>query len=252
MRILLLNPNTSEGITDRLFAAAREAASPGTEIVPVTASFGVPYIATRTEAVIGAQAALELMAEHHGRIDGAIIAAFGDPGLGACRELYDVPVVGLAEAGMLTACMLGRSFAIVTFAQALGAWYQECVQWHRLEARCAGIRMLDQPFESIEGVQEEKTELLVRLAARSVEKDGADVVVLAGAPLAGLAAKVRDRIPVPVVDCAAAAIRQAEVLVGMRTRKAIAGTYRRPAAKPTRGLMPLLAARIEQREASQL
>ena len=56
-------------------------------------------------------------------------------------------------------------------------------------------------------VQEEKEELLVDLAKQAVFEDEADVVVLAGAPLSGLAAKVRDRIPVPVVDCAEAGLR---------------------------------------------
>ena len=247
MKILLINPNTSQSLTDRLTAVATAAAAPDCEIIPVTAPTGVPYIATRTEAVIGAQAALELMAQRHTEVDGAIIAAFGDPGLGACRELFDIPVVGLAEAGMLTACMLGKMFGIVTFAHALGPWYRECVEWHQLQSRCAGIRMLDQPFEAIENVQEEKEDLLVELARCSIIEDDADVIILAGAPLAGLAHRVRDRIPVPIVDCAAAAIRQIELLVSLNVKKATAGTFRRPDAKSTIGLDSALAARIERR-----
>jgi Asp/Glu/hydantoin racemase len=122
MRILLLNPNTSQSVTDRITAAARAVAGPGTELIPVTAPRGVPYIATRAEATIGGAVALELLAELQGRYDVAVIAAFGDPGLGGARELFPVPVIGLAEAGMLTACMLGRSFAIVTFSQSLEPW----------------------------------------------------------------------------------------------------------------------------------
>ncbi len=109
MRILLLNPNTSPGITALLDAAARPALAAGTELVSMTASRGVPYIASRAEAAIGGVVVLELLAEHHAGFDAAIIAAFADPGLGAARELLPIPVVGLAEAGMLTACMLGRA-----------------------------------------------------------------------------------------------------------------------------------------------
>jgi Asp/Glu/hydantoin racemase len=247
MRILVLNPNTSEGITARLMAAATEAAAPGTELVPLTASRGVPYIATRAEAQIGGAIALEMLAEHHDQFDAAIIAAFGDPGLMGARELFDLPVVGMAEAAMLSACMLGRRFAIVTFAQALGPWYEECVDMHGLRSRLAGIRMLDGSFASVSDVQEEKEAVLVELANRAVVEDEADVVILAGAPLAGLAARVRDRIPVPVVDQMAAAVKQAEALVALQPRKATAGTFRRPAAKPTLGLPAALAARIEHR-----
>jgi Asp/Glu/hydantoin racemase len=92
--------------------------------------------------------------------------------------------------------------------------------------------------------------MLVSLANRAVEQDDADVVILSGAPLAGLAAKVRDRIPVPVVDPTAAAVRQAETLVTLKPRKATAGTFRRPDPKPTIGLAKALAAVIEHRRSS--
>ena len=248
MRILLLNPNTTQAVTGLLLAAGQPAAAAGTELIPLTAARGVPYIATRAEAQIGGAVALEMLAEHHRRADGAIIAAFGDPGLMGARELFDFPVVGMAEAAMLTACMLGRRFAIVTFATALGPWYQECVELHGLTGRLAGIRMLDGAFRSISDVQAEMEALLVDLANRAVTEDGADVVILGGAPLAGLAEKVADRIPVPVVDQIAAAVKQIEALVTLKPRKATAGTFRRPGAKDTTGLPQALAARIEHRD----
>jgi Asp/Glu/hydantoin racemase len=248
MRILVLNPNTSADVTARLSAAAEQAAAAGTVIETATAKRGVPYIATRAEAQIGGAVALEMLAERHGDCDAAIIAAFGDPGLFGARELFDIPVVGMAEASMLTACMLGRRFAIVTFARALGPWYQECVEMHGMMGRCAGIRMLDDPFQSIGDVQDEKEPRLVELAGRAAQELEADVIILAGAPLAGLAAKVRDRLPVPVVDQMAAAVKQAEALVALGCRKATVGTFRRPAAKATLGLPEALAARIERRD----
>jgi allantoin racemase len=244
MRILLLNPNTSEAITQRLAEAGRAAAAPGTELIPLTAPRGVPYIATRAEAQIGGAVALEMLAAHHRSADAAIIAAFGDPGLHGARELFDIPVVGMAEAAMLTACMLGRRFAIVTFARALAPWYEECVEMHGLSGRCAGIRMLDSAIHSVPDVQEEKQDLLIELANRAVNENGADVVILGGAPLAGLAGKVADRIPVPLVDQAAAAVKQTEGLVSLQPRKATKGTFRRPDPKPTHGLAPQLGARI--------
>jgi allantoin racemase len=247
VKILLLNPNTSAGVTDLLHAAAVTVVSSGSELVTATAPRGVPYIATRTEAQIGGAIALEMLATAAADIDAAVIAAFGDPGLFGARELFDFPVVGLAEAAMLTACMLGRKFSIVTFAAALGPWYQECVNMHGLDCRCAGIRALEESFRSISDVQAEKEDMLVALANTAVAQDGADVVILSGAPLAGLAAKVRDRIPVPVVDPIAAAVKQAETLVALKPRKATAGTFRRPDPKPTTGLAEPLAAIIEHR-----
>lgn len=243
-RILLLNPNTSADMTERMLGVGRTVASPATDLVPLTAPRGVPYIASRAEAQIGGAVALEMLAEHHAGADAAIIAAFGDPGLFGARELFALPVVGMAEAAMLAACMLGQRFAIVSFATALGPWYAECVAAHGLRERCAGIRLLDSPFRDVGAVREEKEDLLVDLALAAVREDAADAVILAGAPLAGLAPRVAGRIPVPVVDPIAAAVKLAEALVALRPRKAEAGTFRRPPPKPTRGLPEALARRI--------
>ena len=247
MKLLLLNPNTTAAVTGLLSNAAGAVANADTQIAAVTASRGVPYIATRAEAQIGGAIVLEMLAEQQAGFDAAIIAAFGDPGLLGARELFALPVVGMAEAAMLTACMLGRKFAIVTFAGALGPWYQECVDLHGMGARCAGIRMLEGAFRSISNVQEEKSDLLVSLAHEAIERDGADVVILAGAPLAGLAAKVADRIPVPLVDPIQASVKMAEALVALGPRKATAGSFRRPDAKPTVGLRSALGNWIAHR-----
>lgn len=243
MRLLLLNPNTSRDVTALMAATGAAVAAPGTEILTATAPRGVPYIATRAEAQIGGALVLEMLAEAP-RIDAAIIAAFGDPGLLGARELFDYPVVGLAEAAMLSACMLGRRFGLVTFARALVPWYEETVVAHGLGQRCAGVRALEGRFSTLSGVQEEKEAQLIDLARAMVEEDGADVLIFAGAPLSGLAARVRERLPVPVVDQVVAAVKLAEALVAQRPLKASAGTFRRPDPKPSTGLAPALAARI--------
>jgi len=240
MKILLANPNTSVGITARIAAVARAAASPGTEVVAVTGATGVPYIATRAEAAVAGRTTLELMAEHAPGCDAAVVAAFGDPGVGGARELLDIPVIGLAEAAMLTACMLGRRFAIVTFAVALGPWYRECVEYNGLAGRLAAIRCLEAPFADIGAVQAEKAALLVEMCRRAVAEDAADVVILGGAPLAGLAAEVAHLVPVPLVDGVAAAVGQAELLARLGVRKATAGTFRKPAAKTVVGVSEAL------------
>ncbi|MDP2378571.1 aspartate/glutamate racemase family protein [Reyranella sp.] len=249
MKILVANPNTSPGVTDRLVAAGELVASPGTDLLAMTAPRGVPYIATRAEAAIGSAVMLEMLAERRGTFDAAIVAAFGDPGLGGARELFDFPVVGMAEAAMLVACTLGRRFAIVSFAKALEPWFAEIVEWHGLSGRCAAIRTLDEAFQSIDDVQTEKEQVLIDLALGTVRNDGADVVILAGAPLAGLANKIRERVPVPLVDGIQAAVTMAEGLVRLNPRKATAGTYRRPAPKVSTGLSQALANVIGHKDA---
>ncbi|RYE61287.1 MAG: Asp/Glu/hydantoin racemase, partial [Oxalobacteraceae bacterium] len=77
MRILLINPNTSQSVSNLICAEARRAASPTTHTEVMTAPFGVAYIETRFEALIGAYAAANLAAEHEANFDALVIAAFG-------------------------------------------------------------------------------------------------------------------------------------------------------------------------------
>jgi allantoin racemase len=247
MRILVLNPNTTEAVTQLMIDAGKPVAAAGTELVPMTAPRGVPYIATRAEAQIGGATVLEMIAQAH-QVDAVIIAAFGDPGLLGARELFEIPVIGISEAAMLTACMLGQRFALVALSTVFRPWYRDCVEMHGLTARCAGIYGLDKSFASVADVQDENLEALIALAERAIADQGADSLILAGAPLAGLAGRIRDRIPLPIIDPIAAAVKQAEAMVALAPRKAVIGSFKRPAAKPSLGLSAPLAAYLDHRE----
>ncbi len=242
MRLLLINPNTSDSVSALIAGEARRAASPDTEVSVLTAPFGVAYIETRFEALIGAYAAATLAAEHHARHDAVVVAAFGDPGLAGLREALPVPVLGLTESALMSACMLGQRFSIVAISRRIGAWYRETVAASGLEGRLASIRHLDQPLADIGRVQDEHAERLLALCEGAVRDDGADVIILAGAPLAGLARSVRGRLPVPVVDGVSSAVRHAETLVALAPQKARAGSYAAPPVKPNRGLPPAIEA----------
>jgi Asp/Glu/hydantoin racemase len=109
-----------------------------------------------------------------------------------------------------------------------------------LQGRLASIRGLDEPLADIGNVQGNQGERLVKLAERCVDEDGADVIVLAGAPLAGLARNLRGRLPVPVVDGVSSAVRHAESLVALQPGHALRGSFAPPPIKPNRGLSPAL------------
>lgn len=247
MRLLLINPNTSVDMTDRMVATAGAVLAPDVDLVAITATRGMPYIASRAEALVAGTLTLELIAEHQAQADAVIIAAFGDPGLVAARELFDLPITGMAEAAMLTACMLGQRFSIVTFSRTLTPWYEDAVALSGLQARCASIRVPDVAFHSVATVQDELEGALVELAERVVREDQADVVILGGAPLTGLASRIGARVSVPLVDPLSAAVAQAELLARLKPRPARAGRFARPGPKPALGLTPALGAWIEHR-----
>src|SRR5206468_11017803 len=72
--------------------------------------------------------------------DGVVIACFGDPGLFAARGMSRVPVVGIAEASMLTACTGAHRFSVVTVLPRVKPWIEDTVRLHGLEGRCASVR----------------------------------------------------------------------------------------------------------------
>ncbi|MDQ7094377.1 aspartate/glutamate racemase family protein [Desulfosporosinus sp. PR] len=247
MRVLVINPNISESVTELIAQEARRAASPGTDLIFATAPFGVAYIETRMEALIGGYASACVAAEHQGEYDGVVIAAFGDPGLLGIKELLNVPVVGMTEAALASACLLGQRFSIIAISSRIKAWYQECVERSHLSTRLASIRSLNDPLRDIGTVQEDHAERLKELAKEAVEQDGADVIILAGAPLAGLARSLQGQLPVPVVDGVSSAVRHCESLIELNPGIAVSGSFARPPVKPNKGLPTALAALLAQR-----
>lgn len=241
MRLLLVNPNISDSVSELIRAEAQRSASPGTQIEVLTAPFGVAYIETRFEALVGAYAAAQLAAEHCVDFDAVVVAAFGDPGLAGLRELLPVPVTGMTEAALATAHLLGRRISIIAISQRIQAWYREVVESHGFGSRLASIRALDRPISAIGGVQQEHAQALQALAERAVAEDGADVLILAGAPLAGLARSLHGRLPVPVVDGVSSAVRHAETLAALKPGRPRQGSFALPPAKPHRGLPDAVA-----------
>lgn len=242
MHLLLINPNISASVSALIEAEARRSVSPGNTVEVLTAPFGVAYIETRFEALIGAYAAAQLAAEHHARADAVIVAAFGDPGLAGLREALPCPVTGLSEAALASACLMGHRFSIVAISSRIRAWYRETVEHNGLAGRLASIRGLDEALADIGTVQGDHRAQLLAVANRCVDEDGADVIVLAGAPLAGLARSLVDELPVPAVDGVSSAVRHAETLIALRPSPPRKGSFARPPVKANQGLPPAIAA----------
>jgi len=251
MRILIVNPNISTSVSALIQAEAERAAQTSTQLTVKTAAFGVAYIETRAEAAIGAYATINELAQHYQGHDAAIVAAFGDPGLGAAREILPIPVVGLTESALMSAAQLGGRIGIVAISKRIKTWYEETVNQYGMASRLCSIRCLDENFADIATVQQDQQERLVELCKQAVEQDGADVLIIAGAPLAGLARNVVDQISVPIVDGVSCAVKQAELLVDLNARKASMGSYAVPPNKQCQGLSPALSALVGREPLAQ-
>ena len=232
MRILLLNANTTQAITDRCAMSARAVAMPGTEIIPVTASRGPKLIGTRAENALAAAAIVELLAEHAPSCDAAVIAVSFDTALDAAREAAPFPVVGMTEAALHAAAMLGGPIGFIGPVRRVLNVYRDVVARTGLNGRIAGYRPLDmRPQDFADPAN--MVAATAKLANELVEQDHAESIVVAGAALAGLIDRVQSAVPVPVVDGVAAGVVMAEALVRLGRPKAVAGSH---AALPKRDI----------------
>jgi len=236
MRILLLNPNTSADLTDRLADQARGFAEADTDFIARTAAFGARHIGSRATFAVAGHAVVDLAARWFAAAappaDAAILACFGDPGLEALREICPFPVIGLADAAIEAACARHHRFAIVTGGAAWVPMLMEQIGRLGVHERLASIRTLPATGVTIGNEPERFLEPLAEAARACVEVDGADVVILGGAGLVGFPARLASRLPFPLIDCLEVAIQRAA-----RAQISLAPDY---AVVETAGLSPAL------------
>ena len=242
MRILLVNANTSDIVTQKVAVRARASAAPGTEIVAVTGRFGGRVIGTRAEHAIGEHSTLLLVAEHASSCDAVVIAVSYDTGLRAARELLTVPVVGMTEAGLLTACMLGGRIGIITFGARVRPMYEELVASYGLSTRVAAWRTLESTAAYQAGTHDALDRELVFAANDLVAHHGAETVLFTGAVMAGVPARLQAEVPVPLIDGIDCAVRQAELLHRLGAPKPRVGSYASPAARELVNVDPAITA----------
>ncbi|MER1940911.1 aspartate/glutamate racemase family protein [Castellaniella sp. FW104-16D08] len=241
MKILLLNPNISNSVTQLIQHEAQRAALPDTEITAETVDMGVAYIETPAESVVAAYASFVHLAQCHTAYDGVVIAAYGDPGVAQAKELFPIPVVGLTESALASAFLLGGRFGIVGISKRIGYWYQQTLEALGMSHRFIGYQGLGRAFSDVGAVQDEARAALLRMCLQQVDA-GADTIILAGAPLAGLARQIESQVPVPLVDGVGSAVRMVETLVRSNYQPRRAGPLAPPPAKPNQQMNPALAA----------
>jgi allantoin racemase len=209
MRILLINPNTTTSITERMASYAGEVVGGAATFIPVTGRFGARYISSRAAAAIAGHAALDALAEHVPGCDTVYLACFGDPGLAACKELSPVPVIGMAEAACIEAAHDSRRFAIVTGGVLWKPMLEEFVATLGLSQQLAAVRTVAPTGGDIARDPDAALALLADACTACVKDDGADIVILGGAALAGLAERIQPDVPVPLLCSVAAGAKAA-------------------------------------------
>jgi allantoin racemase len=230
MRILLVNPNTTTAVTETMAVAARLAASPGTEIKPVTARFGARIIGTRVERAVSAVATIDQLAREAEGCDAAIIGASVDSGIEAAREMLDIPVVAITEAALHVACLTGGRIGAITMSANSVAMLREMAASYGLATRLGPVHALPlTPLELLGDIDAGVAQICAAAAAMQ-EHEPVDVLVLIGAVMAGVRQHVQLRMDIPVVEGVSAAVVLAEALTRLQLSPARSGSYATPAA----------------------
>jgi allantoin racemase len=230
MRLLVINPNTTAGMTGKIGAAARAAASPGTEIIAVNPAGGPASIEGYFDEAFAVPGVIEEM-RRAGAMDATIIACFDDTGLDAARSYSTAPVIGIGEAAFHLASLIAGKFSVVTtLARSVPAIEHNLVRYG-LMSRCARVRASDVAVLDLEIPNSPARGRISREIDRAIEEDHAEAIVLGCAGMADLAAELSREHGLPVVDGVAAATRLAESLVGLGLRTSKRGGYAPPLPK---------------------
>ena len=238
MRILLVNPNTTVSMTEKMVAAGSAVVGAGTTLTNATAAFGPESIEGYYDEVFCVPALLEAIRADGDSGPGAgtgadavVIGCFDDTGVDAARCIVDVPVIGLCQAAMQFASVLAASFSVVTTLGRSIPPLEDLARRYGFAERCRRVRASEVPVLDLERGDGAALGLIRAEIAAALRDDGAEAIVLGCAGMADLARDLSVEFAVPVVEGVTAAIKTVEGLaaIGLRTSKA--GGYAPPRAK---------------------
>lgn len=231
MRILIVNVNTTEAMTELIGEQARTVAAETTEIVALTPFVGADSVEGNFESYLSAVAVMDRVVNYTDDFDAVILAGFGEHGREGLQELLDVPVVDITEAAAHTACLVGRTYSVVTTLDRAVPLIEDRLKLAGLDSRCASVRASGLGVLELEESPERAVAAIVAQAKEAVEFDRAEVIILGCGGMAGLDQAVREATSVPVIDGVTAAVKLAESLVSLGLSTSKVRTYAPPRKK---------------------
>lgn len=123
----------------------------------------------------------------------AVIGNIQDPALHECRQICEIPVVGMLEASMAFATSIGRSVVLVTTSEATIPLLEDRLRQYGFASRVQSIRPMLRGLTAVSesfDVRERRAEAVneFRAVAEPAVREGAEVVLPASGMLATLIA----------------------------------------------------------------
>jgi len=195
MKILIINPNSDVNITEAIQRTAENFAQGAFEVVCKLTPGAPLFIETYEDALKAAPGMVQLVRESEDKFDAFIVACHSDPNLDAIKEMTRKPVVGIGEASMKIASMLGHRFSVVSDNIHSVPNKESLVSQYLLKDKLASVRA---PQDKMSGLSDE--EKYLQTAQLAVDEDMAEVIVLGCAAMTGLDKPLQDKLGVPVLD----------------------------------------------------
>lgn len=238
MKIKVINPNTTASMTQKIGAAAKAVASPGTEIIACNPNMGPVSIEGHYDEALSVVGLLEEIRQGEATgVDGYVIACFGDPGLLAARELAQGPVLGIAEAAMHAASFVATGFSIITTLNRTRVIAQQLVENYGMSRFCRQIRAIDLPVLELEIDGSPARNTIIQECQSALTEDGCGAIVLGCGGMADLPAEISREIGIPVIDGVTAAVKFVEALVSLGLSTSKVGDLADPIPKPYSGML---------------
>lgn len=199
MKLLIINPNTSEAMTEDIRRTILMVKNKEIDIEVIHSDFGAESLESFYDYTLASFGMIRCLKKHVKDYDGILIACFGDPGLYAIEEISDCPVVGIAEASMGIANLLGAKFSILAASEKASPMMDYLVVGYGMQARSAGTVAINMSVLDVEQNKEEAIEKLVN-AGRIAKNRGAEVLILGCAGMTGISESVEKRLGIRVLD----------------------------------------------------
>jgi allantoin racemase len=136
------------------------------------------------------------------------------------KEISIKPVVGIGEASMKIASMLGHRFSVISASRHSIPNKEALIRRYHLEGVAASVVAIP---DDAGGFDDEES--CIRTAREAIDRDRAEVIVLGCAGMAGLDKRLQERLGVPVLDGVVCALIIAAGLVRYTVSVSKAGRY---------------------------
>ena len=241
MNIVVINPNTTAAMTQRVAATAKSVAQPGIHIIALNPSAGPVSIEGYADEAMAVPHMLEAMfaeQSNNPSIAGYVIACFDDTGLDAARCVLDAPVVGIGEAACHMASLIAARFSVVTTLGRSVSPIEHNLVKYGLASRCARVRAAEVAVLDLEDAASDAYAQISNEIRTALKEDRAEAIVLGCAGMADLAARLSCEHGVPVIDGVGAAVKLIESLAALGLKTSKRTTYATPRAKAYAGYLP--------------